>query len=635
MKADGRKNPSVPPPARRIPVGAEVDPAGGVHFRLWAPRHTSVAVKLEGGPGTGSTLTLDREAKGYFSKYIPQAAAGTRYRYQTGDGAFPDPASRSQPEGPHGASVVVDPSRFSWTDGDWPGIRLEKQVIYEMHLGTFTREGTWKSASLELEELSNLGVTLLEIMPIAEFPGEFGWGYDGVHLFAPAHVYGTPDDARAFVDRAHALGIGVILDVVYNHLGPDGNYLTAFSETYFTDRHQTDWGAAIDFEGAESEPVRELFVSNAGYWIDEFHFDGLRLDATQSIFDASDTHILADVGRRVREAARHRDTVLIAENEPQLSNLVRPRERGGYGLDGLWNDDFHHAARVALTGRAEAYYSNYSGTAQELVSAVKWGFLYQGQHYPWQKHKRGTPCLDLRPSQFVVFLENHDQVANSATGERLHALTSPGRHRALVALMLLGPATPMLFQGEEFASSAPFLYFADHGKHLAEMVQKGRSAFLSQFPSAATGEVQAVLDAPHARETFERSKLDHTERNRNARTYAMYRELIRLRRTDPVFSLQTHRGVDGAVLGPSAFVLRYFGPENDDRLLIVNMGHDVDTVRGSEPLLAPPSRRRWDVLWLSEDPRYGGSGAPPPEQEGAWRLLGESAVALRAIKRDA
>ena len=327
-------------------------------------------------------------------------------------------------------------------------------------------------------------------MPVADFPGRFGWGYDGVNLFAPTRLYGRPDDFRQFVDQAHANGLAVILDVVYNHIGPDGNYLAAFSDAYFTDRYLNEWGEAINFDGPDAGPSREFFIANAGYWIDEYHLDGLRLDATQQMFDSSPTHILTEIGQRVREMARGRATIISSENEPQETKIVRPVEQGGYGLDALWNDDFHHSAMVALTGRNEAYYTDYHGTPQELISAVKYGYLYQGQHYSWQKQRRGTPALDLAPSVFVSFIQNHDQVANTARGERVHTQTSPGRYRAMTALMLLAPATPMLFQGQEIAASAPFLYFCDHDPELASMVKAGRTEFLRQFPS-----IRSLIDA--------------------------------------------------------------------------------------------------------------------------------------------
>src|SRR5215472_8813983 len=316
---------------RHFPIGAESLPQGGAHFRVWASRRERVEVILEGEAeesegATPHVIELTPEGGGYFSGLVASARVGTLYYYRLVGGAefYPDPASRFQPRGPHGPSQVIDPGPFPWTDGGWPGVRLEGQVIYEMHLGTFTRAGTWEAASQELQVLADAGITLLEVMPVAEFAGSFGWGYDGVDLFAPSRLYGTPDDCRRFVDRAHAVGLGAILDVVYNHVGPDGNYLEQFSPEYFTDRYTTEWGKAINFDGPLAGPVREFFIANAAYWLEEFHFDGLRLDATQNMYDTSPDHILAAIARQARQAAGRRSILLIAENEPQQTKLVRP-----------------------------------------------------------------------------------------------------------------------------------------------------------------------------------------------------------------------------------------------------------------------------------------------------------------------
>jgi maltooligosyltrehalose trehalohydrolase len=611
---------------RRLPVGAEVQPRGGVHFRVWAPQRRRVAVVLEGQ----GEVALAPEAGGYCSGHVPTANAGTLYRFRLDDDErlVPDPASRFQPDGPHGPSQVIDPGVFRWTDQGWRGVVREGHVIYELHLGTFTPEGTWEAAARELPELAEVGITMIEVMPVADFPGRFGWGYDGVDLFAPCRLYGTPDDMRRFVDRAHALGLAVILDVVYNHFGPDGNYVGEFAEHYFTDRHTTDWGQPINYDGPDSGPVREFYVANAGYWIDEFHLDGLRLDATQNVYDDSADHILAAVGRRVREAARGRGTYVVAENEPQLVRIVRPPEQGGYGLDALWNDDFHHTVLVALTGHNDAYYTDYLGTPQEFISTLKWGYLFQGQRYRWHQGPRGTPALDQHPAAFVNFIENHDQVSNSARGLRVHQLTSPGRYRAMTALLLLGPQTPMLFQGQEFAASSPFLFFADHQRDLAKAVRRGRAKFLGQFCSIADPAMQACLADPADPKTFERCKLDLSERQKHAPAYALHRDLLKLRRADPVFGRPRPRGLDGAVLGPHAFLLRYFAESGDDRLLLVNFGRDLHLAPAPEPLLAPPQEKAWTVLWSSEHPRYGGCGTAPLDTEEGWRVPGEAALVL-------
>lgn len=610
--------------ARRFPVGAEVT-GSGVHFRVWAPVIKKVEVAFEGG----ESVPLLAEAAGYFSGLVPNARVGSRYKYKLDNGeTCPDPASRFQPEGPHGSSEVVDAAAFPWTDRNWRGVALPHQVIYEMHIGTFTQPGTWSSAQAELPHLAELGVTVLEVMPVAEFPGRFGWGYDGVQWFAPAHIYGSPDDFRRFVDRAHSLGLGVILDVVYNHLGPDGNYLAKFAPQYFCEK-TTDWGPAINFDGGDSGPVREFVTANACYWIEEFRLDGLRLDATQDIHDSSEDHILRAMAREARKSAAPREVIFIAENEPQEVKLVKTAGQGGYGLDGLWNDDFHHTAMVALTGRNEAYYTDYLGTPQELISCMKYGYLYQGQRYKWQKKRRGTPGLDVNPPAMVTFIQNHDQIANSAYGKRCHVLTAPGKLRAITALMLLAPGTPMLFQGQEFGASSPFLFFADHSAELNQQILQGRAEFLAQFPSLATPEMQGHFADPGDPATFERCKLDQSERESHREICDLHRDLLKLRREEPVFRLQKRRGVDGAVLAAEAFLLRFFGDDGDDRLLMVNLGIDLHLNPAPEPLLAPPADSEWTILWSSENPRYGGVGTPPLDSKENWRIPGHAAVLLK------
>ena len=605
---------------RRLPIGAEVVPAKGVHFRVWAPRSKSVAVELE-----GRAEPMKAEGNGYFSGLINTVKVEQLYKYKLDNGSFPDPASRFQPEGPHGPSQIIDPSTFRWSDSNWKGVP-QAQVIYEMHIGTFTREGTYRAATERLPELAEVGITTLEVMPLADFSGKFGWGYDGVDLFAPTRLYGSPDDLRAFVDHAHSLGLAVILDVVYNHLGPDGNYLKELSSDYFTDRYINEWGQAINFDDHNSGPVREFFISNAGYWIDEFHMDGLRLDATQQIFDASRTYICAEIVRRVRQAGKGRRTYVVAENECQYARFATSPDCGGYGLDAMWNDDFHHVARVAMTGHNEAYYSDYKGTPQEFISAAKYGFLYQGQWYSWQKKRRGSAALALDPHQFVTFLENHDQVANSLRGLRPHQLAGPGRIKALTAFWLLLPGTPMLFQGQEFAASAPFLYFADHNLELAKLVVKGRKEFLQQFRTIAGPEADPYVRGPASEETFLACKLDWSEREKHYEMLNFHKELLKLRRGDPVFRKPRRGGLDGAVLGPEVFALRYFGESAGDRLVIVNLGMDSDLSPWPEPLLAPPDESDWKLLFSSEAPCFGGCGTAPFKGEGNWMVPGHCTV---------
>lgn len=564
--------------------------------------------------------------------------AGALYKFQLDGGeAYPDPASRFQSQGPHSFSEVIDAEAFQWSDQKWRGVKLLGQVIYEMHLGTFTEGGAWTSAAEKLEYLRDTGITLVEVMPVSDFPGRFGWGYDGVQPFAPAHLYGRPDDMRRFVDRAHNAGIGVILDVVYNHLGPDGNYFPEFSPYYFSEKNGTDWGKGINFDGPHCRSVREYFLQNAQYWIREFHLDGLRLDATQDIHDDSKPHILAEISQCVREAAGGRSVVLIGENEPQNTVLLRPISEGGCGLDALWNDDYHHSATIALTGKADAYYTDYRGTAQEFVSAAKYGYLFQGQYYSWQKKRRGTSTLGLPRPSMVNFTENHDQVANSARGQRSRELAAPGTLKAITALTLLMPGTPMLFQGQEFESSSRFLFFADHKPQLAKAVRKGRIEFLEQWRSHVIPDIRKCFDDPSAEETFKKSKLDHSEVEKHAEGYALHRNLLRLRREDPIISRQGEDGIDGAILSPQCFVLRFFSPGfENDRLLVVNLGVEVRYNPSPEPLLGPPNGKRWEKLWSSDDAQYGGCGTAPLDTDESWIIPGQSAVLLYPVPtRDA
>ncbi|MES1205878.1 MAG: alpha-amylase family glycosyl hydrolase, partial [Pseudomonadota bacterium] len=534
---------------------------------------------------------------------------------------------------------------FAWTDDSWTGLTLHGHVIYELHIGTFTAEGTWRAAVDRLAALDDLGVTVVEIMPVSAFPGRFGWGYDGVNLFAPSHLYGTPDDFRQFVDSAHRLGIGVILDVVYNHFGPDGNYLERFAPAYFS-LESNDWGKALNFDGNDNAGMRTLVTDNAAYWIDEYHLDGLRLDATQNICDRSRPHIIADLGHAARAAARGRRLLIVGENEPQDTNLLRAPELGGQGLDALWNDDFHHSALVALTGRRQAYYQDYLGVANEWLAAAKHGFLFQGQRSGWQKQRRGHATRGIPAAAFVAFLENHDQVANSMWGTRTWRHGSAGCHRAMTALLLLGPWTPMLFQGQEWNASTPFHYFADHVPELAKLVRAGRGTFMAQFPGC-DGPGADLLPDPAAPEVFQASRLLWEERCLPVHRQALrlHRDLIKLRRDDPTLGAPPATGLalETAALTPTCGVLRYYvdgpvaGAVAQDRLLIVNLGPDLDLPAVAEPLLAPPAvpgHTLWRTVWSSEDPRYGGSGnAEPEDEERGWRIPGFATVLLAPVAR--
>jgi maltooligosyltrehalose trehalohydrolase len=607
---------------------------GETYFRIWAPAAETVEVVFE---HSSQCLSLRARVNGYFEGSCTGAPPGTLYRYRVDQrGPWPDPCSRYQPLGVHGPSMVVDPHRFAWSDERWRGATLRGQILYELHIGTFTPEGTFDAAIERLTYLHDLGITMVEVMPVAECPGRWNWGYDGVQLFAPYHVYGDYEAFKRFVDQAHAHELAVILDVVYNHLGPDGNYLPHFSPHYFSKRYKTDWGEALNFDEAQSNGAREFIIENACYWIQEFHLDGLRLDATQSIFDSSEPHVLAELVRHAREAAGARSIVITAENESQHSEHLLPPDRGGFGLDGMWNDDFHHTASVALRGSRDGYMRDYTGGAQEFISCVKYGFLYQGQRYAWQGKTRGSPLKDVPAYSCITFIDNHDQIANHFVGDRIHERTASQLYRALAMLMLLAPQTPMLFMGQEFAASTRFMFFADHKEELRERVHKGRREFMRQFRAYSDETVQAMVPDPSAEQTFNASKLNWREATEHAADLHFHRDLLHLRRTDPVISDPEGYRIDGATFFDYAFVIRWFArTTDDDRLLVVNLGREIELEVVPEPLLATPRGKRWHLRLSSENTAYGGQGVVCPVEDGGrgrWRLPAQCAVLLIALR---
>jgi maltooligosyltrehalose trehalohydrolase len=418
----------------------------GVRFRVWAPGKRAVEVVLEGP--VPRVIPLGKHADGMFSGLVSGLAAGARYRYRVdGHGPFPDPASRFQPEGVHGPSQVVDPTRFCWTDQGWRGVIPANLVIYELHVGTFSPEGTFDGVIHRLPELAGLGVTAIELMPVADFPGRRNWGYDGVDLFAPARCYGRPDDLRRLVDQAHRLGLAVLLDVVYNHFGPDGNYLAQFSPDYFSARYKTLWGPAINLDGERSAMVRAFFFENALHWLWEYHMDGLRLDATHYLFDESPRTFLAELAALVRESIGDRAVHLIAEDPRNLAAMVRAESEGGWGLDGLWSDDFHHELRRYLVGDSEGAFRDFRGRVPDLALTINRGWLFRGEYSLHRGYFRGSDPTGIEPRRFVFYLQNHDRIGNRAMGERLNHQVDPPTYRAASALLLTAPAAPLLFMG--------------------------------------------------------------------------------------------------------------------------------------------------------------------------------------------
>jgi maltooligosyltrehalose trehalohydrolase len=611
---------------RRYPHGAEIAD-GGTAFRVWAPEHSSVTVVVEGS----GEHQLQREDEGYFSALVPGVGAGARYRLRLdgGDELLADPASRWQPEGPDEPSVVVDPHAFRWSDKGWRGLSRKGQVIYELHVGTFTPEGTWAAAIAHLGKLQDLGITAIQMLPAFEFMGEFGWGYDVVLPYAPTHLYGTPEGLRRFVDAAHAQGLGVILDLVHNHFGR-GNRFERFSPRYFNDALPNEWGRQVSFDALAARGAREFFVANALYWIEEFHADGFRFDAAHAMHDDGCEHILTEIVRRSREAAGDKELLIIAEDEPQQVRIITAPNEGGHGLDAVWNEDFHHTAMVAATGRNEAYQHDHNGAPQEFIGLAKYGFLFQGQRYDWQDKPRGTPALTFGPEQFVNYLQNHDQVANSASGLRFWQRCSPARARAITALFLLLPQTPMLFQGQEFAASTPFFYFLDKFGGLEGSVKEGREQFLEQFPSLRDRRILDQLPLPHDGSTFERSKLDWRDYDRHQPVVALHRDLIGMRRSERAFSRQPsgRKGeIDGAVIGPHALILRYFADNAaDERLVAANLGADLPIRSIADPLAAPPAGFEWWPIWSTGDPRYGGEGQRDIDTRQRWTLSADTVL---------
>jgi maltooligosyltrehalose trehalohydrolase len=608
--------------------GALVSDAGTT-FRVWAPAQSSVALVLA---DRSDEREMRRDPDGFFSVDAPGVRAGQRYSYRIAQGLRPDPASRYQPEGPLGPSQVVDARAFPWSDDGWPGpAPRHRQVFYEMHIGTFTREGTWAAAMAHLPRLADLGITTLEVMPVAEFSGRFGWGYDGVQLFAPTRVYGQPDDVRRFVNAAHAAGLAVILDVVYNHFGPVGNFFPEFSATVHGARGE--WGDSINYDGPGSGPVREFMKDNAAYWIREFHFDGLRLDAVHAINDSSAEHIVSEICHAARAAAGARDVVIVGECESQDTRLLKDTGDYADGLDAIWNEDWHHSAFVALTGRRHSYFTDYQGTAPEFAAMARHGTLYQGQWYSWQQNARGGYAIGLPSSRFVSFLENHDQVANTGLGARLYQHVDQARWRAMTALLLLGPALPLLLQGQEFASSRPFTYFADHDGELGEAVRKGRLEFLEQFPPLTTPEIRAAIPVPSDDATFHTSQLLDDERAADRPAVRLHRDLLRLRREDPVLGLVGTADVRIESSAPTdALLLVRYLADSAHRLLVVNFA-DEHRARMNDPLLAPLPGTRWQQRWSSEQLRYGGSGAPSIPDTVPWVIPAASASLLVSVAR--
>ncbi len=585
--------------------GANVLNGGGVHFSVWAPHADRVSVRLlhDRGP---VELDLEPRATGIFERTVPDAGAGTDYFYRL-DGLCdrPDPVSRYQPAGVHGPSRVIDPRRYRWSEAGWQGVEQSKLVIYEVHVATFTEAGTFEAAILHLPELCDLGITALELMPVAEFPGERNWGYDGVFPYAPHGHYGGPCGLRRLVDAAHGLGLAVILDVVYNHLGPDGNVLAEFGP-YFTDRHRTPWGPAVNLDGPESTEVRRYFRDNALYWLQEYRLDGLRLDAVHAMYDHSDNHFLAELAESVRSLGEKlgRRVHLIAESDLNDPRLVRRRAEGGYGLGAIWNDDFHHAVHAALTGERAGYYVDFGGI-KPLAKALSERFVYNGVYSRFRRGHHGAPARDLPTDRFVVFIQNHDQIGNRALGERLSTLVSRERLRLAAALLLLSPYVPLLFMGEEYGETNPFLYFVSHeDTRLIDAIRRGRR---QEF--AALHRQEAFPD-PNDELTFQRSRL-HRDLGRSAsqsQLRGLYRQLLQLRREEPALrpgATEVHTACDPE---KGWIVMEYRPPVGRAAFAAFHLGEAP--IEAPAPLVGVP----WRLRLATDEAAFGGPGSQARER---------------------
>lgn len=597
----------------KMTLGANIEP-DGVHFAVWAPEHARVRVVVADDNGE-RTLDMRMDHRGVWSTIEPQASAGSRYAFLPGDEPeTPDFYSRRQPEGVHARSEVVDPSTFTWTDASWQGIEPDQATIYELHVGTYTQPGTWNALIDELPAIKDLGISVIEVMPVSEAPGNRNWGYDGVNHFAPASYYGEPDEMRAFVDAAHKLGLAVILDVVYNHFGPEGNYTGRFSPYYLSDTHTTDWGPALNWDGKHSEMVRQWAIDNIRYWITEFHIDGFRLDATHAMVDDSPTHIIQEIGEKARDAAGDRTILLYAEDGRHDIRRARAIDRGGEGMDGTWADDFHHEMRVHLTNDKEMWLKHYAGTTLSIANTINNGFgpttLRRGLEYAVQDDDPGHA--------FVIALQNHDQVGNRPLGERLHHVINEDRYKVASVLQLFSPLTPLIFMGQEFAASTPFCFFTDMPAELGKLITEGRRREFREFGAFAVAELRDSIPDPQAISTFESSKLRLEEREKHGGVYTLYRDLLAMRKSEPALVGSDRSRSEATALGSELISVRRWS-DDSEMLLLANFG----------PESSASLEDGWTVALSTQDPRYDGHDEPMRWADGVATIPARTAIILK------
>ncbi len=599
----------------RMPFGAQWGEDDRFRFRLWAPKAEAVDVCLEGNKSLRFRMTQQND--GWFELITDAASPGDLYRYQIGDEIkVPDPASRFQPHDVHGPSEIIDPSSFEWTDQNWHGRPWEDAVIYELHVGTFTSEGTFSGVESKLDYLADIGITAIELMPLSDFPGWRNWGYDGVLPYAPDSSYGRPEDLKRVIQSAHAKGLMVFLDAVYNHFGPDGNYLNAYAPQFFTSRHRTPWGEAINFDGPQSRTVRDFFIHNALYWLEEYHFDGLRFDAAHAIMDDSNPDFLVELAEKVRTTlGRERHIHLILENADNETHYLRRENTGRVSqYTAQWNDDIHHALHVLLTGETDGYYSDYAADPISQVGrCLAEGFAYQGDYSEFHKAKRGEPSAQLPPLCFVDFLQNHDQIGNRAFGDRIQNLTSAQVLRAAMAVLLLAPSPPLLFMGEEFGATTPFLFFCDFSGDLATAVTNGRRSEFASFKKFGSPETLNQIPDPNSEDTFDRSKLDWQSAAEGTHQdwLKFYRNLLSIRKNLIVPHLRDIKGGSAkfSVNGKTLVIVNWKLGGRSLLTLAANLGENAagsvvrpvgDLIYTNVPLNSGPGIELspWHVAWF-------------------------------------
>lgn len=594
------------------PLFGAIPSGEGTRFSVWGPPGARVELRLLDGAAAGAH-PLALNAEGLFDTWVRGAGPGDRYAFTLdGEGPFPDPASRFQPDGVHGPSQIVDPAAFEWHDASWRSRPPRDLVVYELHVGTFTPEGRFSGVESRLPYLRDLGVTAIEIMPVAEFPGARNWGYDGVALFAPSRAYGRPDDFRRLVDAAHRHGLAVILDVVYNHLGPEGAYLPRFNPAYLAGRHRTPWGAAVNLDAEGSALVRRFILDNAAHWVREYHADGLRLDATHALIDDSPKTIVQEIAETVRAAAG-RPIVVHAEDHRNMAAMIEDAADGGWGLDGVWVDDFHHVVRAMVAGDAHGYYADFAGHTRELATVIQDGWLYSGAHSAHLNGPRGTHPGRVPMHRFVVCAQNHDQIGNRAHGERLHHQVPAAAWRAVSVLLLTAPMTPLLFMGQEWAVSSPFQYFTDLEPGLGALVTRGRRAEFADFPEFSDPDAQLRIPDPQAAATFERSRVRWDEQGEgdHARTLALYRALLALRREHA--ALAGSEQTRGAAVAPDDETLVMRRSEDDEVWWVVarfRSGGAVDVETAAAVLGAPVGAGRLQAVLDTEHAEFAGDPMP-------------------------